>query len=391
MHGRRHLGKVCRCGCDNVPRMKTIPAARMAAVILSCSLFAACGGGGGGGTVATAPVPTASPGPISTPSAGASRSVVRSDAETILTAGKLLGDDGYFVGGPPLGAMSVVRHVASRRRTQAVQCSSGGSSGVGSVSFSESTDAQGNTTQTYDDYYDASCQQIERMATLVYPPGASLGSSGSITGTTTEYDKSAAVTGYATVQSSWTPTSVTAQTADAKTVGGAVVGRSGVTCTASSTTSTTQTCGTASFATVGGATNGLVASLVETFTSTGQTTGTVSAQMTATTYAGSALALVPPSSGTAWGLSGGTQLDLLTGSGNATFNGSLVIAASYVVGDTTTGINASGAYSGSGTLTIALTQTGSTLATITIDVDGNGTITFADGTKETVAGFVIFG
>jgi hypothetical protein len=113
--------------------------------------------------------------------------------------------------------------------------------------------------------------------------------------------------------------------------------------------------------------------------------------MTATTYSGSALALVPPSSGTGWGLSGGTQMDSLSGTGTATLSGSLVTSGSYNITDTTAGITASGSFAGSGPLTITLTQNGATLATITVDADGNGTITYADSTRETVAGFVIFG
>ncbi len=361
--------------------MQFCGAARIATAIFSCALLAACGGGGSGGST-----PISGPGATPTPSGGsASRSVVVSDAAAILTAGKLLGSDGYGAGGPPLGAMAVTRHVQSHRSTQAVQCQSGGSSGVGSVSFASSTDAQGNNTQTYSDYYDASCAQIERVATLTYPAG----SSNSATGTTTEYSHGGTVTGFATVQTSWTSTSVTATTADSATVNGAVIGRSGVTCVL--TSQSTQTCGTAQFSTVAGTTTGLTGSLSESFTATGQTTGTISAQFTGTTYSGSSLTLVPPSSGTAWGLSGGTAMDTLSGNGTATVNGSLVTGGAYSVTDSTANITASGSYTGSALLTLTLKQGATTLATITIDVDGNGTITYADNTTQNVAGFTIFG
>jgi hypothetical protein len=285
--------------------------------------------------------------------------------------------------------MAVARHIRAGRQTQAVQCSTGGSSGIGSVSFSSTTDAQGNQTQTYSDYYDGSCQQTERVATLVYPAGSSF-SSGSVTGQTTEFDRTGAVTGYATMQSSYTPTSVTVQTADAKTVSGAVVGRSGATCITPSTSSSNETCGLASFATVAGATTGVTESVNETFTANGQNFN-ATATVTATTYSGSGLTLVPPSSGTAWGLSGGTQLDSITGTGNATYNGSLATSATYSVNDSTAGITASGSIAGT-SLTLTLVQGTTTLATITVDPDGNGTITYAaDGSKENVAGFTIFG
>lgn len=365
--------------------MQISGAGRIATAIFSCSLLAACGGGGGGGS-SPAPVQT----PVGPNGGAASRAVVISDADAILTAGKLLGGDGYAGGGPPLGAMAVVRRVRSGRQTQAA-CQSGGSSGVGSRMVTSSTDSQNRMTQTYSDYYDANCAQVERVATLTYPPGQQLSSSGSITGTTTEYDRTGAVIGFANVQSSWDQNSVTATTADSLTVNGPVVGRSGATCVL--TSASTQSCGTALFSTVAGITTGLTASLTETFTSTGQFTGNVSAQFTGTTYsgAGSSFTLVPPASGTAWGLSGGAVMDSLSGTANATLNGSLVTAGTYSVTDSTAHVSASGSYSGSGPLTITLTQSGTALATITIDVDGNGTITYADTTKQNVAGFVIFG
>lgn len=361
--------------------MQISGAVHIATALFSCSLLAACGGGGGGGS-SLVPGPTPSTTPTTAPT---SRTVVLSDASAVLTAAKLVSSDGYGPGGPPVGAMSVARHLLSHRSTQAVNCQSGGSSGVGSVSFSSSTDAQGNTTEIYSDYYDASCAKPERVATLTYPSG----SSSTATGTTTEYNQNGTVIGYATVQDSWSSSSVTVTTADSATAGGSVIGRSGVTCTANS--GSTMTCGTASFATVAGTTTGLTASVNESFTSTGQLTGTVTVQATGTTYTGTSFTLVPPSSGTAWGLSGGTALDSLTGNGSATTNGSLVTSGNYTITDTTANITTSGSFSNSGPLTLTLTQSGSTLATIVVDTDGNGTITYADSTKQNVAGFVIFG
>ncbi len=357
--------------------------ALVAISVLCCSLLAACGGGGGG----SSPVVTST----TTPAGGATLAVIRSDAQTVLTVAKLLGSDGYYPGGTPLGAMSVARLIRSRKHLAVANCSSGGSSGVGSVSFDESTDAQGNDTQNYRDYYDASCAQPERVATLIYPPGTSVGSpSGSITGSTTEYARAGTVSGYASVAVSWTPSSVTVRTADAASAGGPVVGQSGATCTA--TSSTMVTCTTASFQTVAGSATGLTATVTESVTSLPQGGGgTVSAQLSATTYSGSGLALVAPASGTAWTLNGGTPMDTLAGNGTATFSGSAVTSGNYSVTDTTQNVTASGSFSSAGPLTVTLTQTGATLATIVIDVDGNGTVTYAGGTVQAVAGFVIFG
>ena len=217
--------------------------------LLTCSLLAACGGGGGGGTgggSGTVPTPTPTSGAVNP------RAVIRSDAQGILAAGKVLSGGGYNAGGSPLGAMAVVRRVRARRGTLA-SCNSLGS--LGSNTVTDTTDAQGNDTQTYTDFYDSNCQQVERVAVLVYPKGSSI-SGGNVNGTTTEYDHSAAVTGYSTWQSTFNSSTMTVQTQDAKTVGGAIVGRSGATCTYTGTS--TETCGQASFATVGGTTTGLI-------------------------------------------------------------------------------------------------------------------------------------
>jgi hypothetical protein len=364
--------------------MQTFGAARIVTALLSCSLLAACGGGGGGSPT---PVQTTTP-----PGGGSTtRAVVRSDAQTGLTVAKLLGADNYFPGGQPLGAMAVARRIMAHKRPEAVNCSSGGTSGVGSVSFDETFDAQGNDTQNYRDYYDASCAQPERVATLVFPNGTNVGSSsGTITGSTTEYARSGgAITGYATLQISWTPTTVTVVANDAATVGGAVVGRSGVTCVQTGTN--TVQCGTASYQTVAGATTGLVATINQTLSGFGNGSGSVSATLSATTYSGSSLALVQPASGTAWGLSGGTALDTVSGNGSATFSGSIVTNGTYSFTDSTQSISASGSFSNAGPLTVTLTQSGATAATFTIDVDGNGSVTYADGTSNVVAGYVIFG
>jgi hypothetical protein len=368
---------------SRVARMHIRPGVRLMTALLTSALLAACGGGGGGGTgggSGAVPTPTPTSAPVN------ARAVIRSDGQGILAAGKVLSGGGYNAGGAPLGAMGTIRRIRARRGTLAA-CNSLGS--LGSNTVTDTTDAQGNDTQTYTDYYDSNCQQIERVAVLVYPKGSSI-SGGSVNGTTTEYDHSAAVTGYSTWQSTFNSSTMTVQTQDAKTVGGAIVGRSGATCTYTGTN--TETCGQASFATVGGTTTGLTESINESFAASGQNYA-ATAQLSATTYSGSGLTLVPPSSGTAWSLSGGTQLDSITGSGNSTYNGSFIISGSYSITDTTAGITASGTVAGATqSLTITLQQGGSTVATIVVDADGNGTITYAsDGTKENVAGFTIFG
>ncbi|MEA2721408.1 MAG: hypothetical protein QOJ39_3272 [Candidatus Eremiobacteraeota bacterium] len=375
--------------------MRTFPARHIAAALLTCSLLAACGGGGGGTLVGTAPPPTAqptgtpSPVPSATPAPGTPRGTIRATSQAILAAGKVLGQGGYSVGGPPVGAMGIVRLIRSKRvLLTTTPCSSNVN---GSANLTETTDAQGNVHDLYSDYYDANCTQPERAANIVTPPGSSI-SAGSITGDTTEYDRSRNVTGYATFSATYNATSMTVQTAFSKTVGGALVGRSGATCIAPSQTATNETCGLALYSTVAGTTYGVTESVAESFTTTNNGfNSTATANVTATTYTGAGLTLVAPVAGnTTWGLSGGTQLDSITGTGTATYNGSFVTSASYAINDTTASITASGTITGT-SLTVTLTQAGSTVATLVIDADGNGSVTYADSTKETVAGYTIFG
>jgi hypothetical protein len=168
--------------------------------------------------------------------------------------------------------------------------------------------------------------------------------------------------------------------------------RSGATCIAPSQTAANETCGLALYSTVAGTTYGIAESVAENFTTTNNGfNSTATANVTATTYTGSGLTLVAPGAGsTTWGLTGGTQLDSLAGTGTATYNGSFVTSASYAISDTTASITASGTITGT-SLTVTLTQAGSTVATLVIDADGNGSVTYADSTKETVAGYTIFG
>jgi hypothetical protein len=266
--------------------------------------------------------------------------------------------------------MAVVRHVQSRRSTQAVQCPSGGSSGVGSVSFGSSTDAQWNATQTYSDYYDASCAQIERVATLTYPSG----SSNAATGTTSDYSHGGAIIGFATMQTSWTSTSVTVTTAGSATVNGGVIGRSG------------------------GAVldrrrhpdrSHRIAERVIHRDRADDRNGqrAVHRNDLQRQLARARSAAVGHGLGAERRHRDGLaqrqrhgDRQRLTGTGGT-----------YSVTDSTANVTASGSYTGSALLTLTLKQGGTTLARFTIDVDGNGTITYADNTTQNVAGFTIFG
>jgi hypothetical protein len=143
--------------------------------------------------------------------------------------------------------------------------------------------------------------------------------------------------------------------------------------------------------TAGGETTGLLETVTETYNSG---TNAWTAQISATTYAGSGLSLVqPPSGGSTWGIQGGTQIDALSGNGSAKYSGSFASQLDY----TTTASDPNG-YSATAhlvaagaTLTITVSKNGATVATAVVDGDGNGTVTYAaDNSTDTVAGFTIF-
>ena len=176
---------------------------------------------------------------------------------------------------------------------------------------------------------------------------------------------------------------------DAKTVGGAQAGQSGASCVP--TSASVVRCNLASFMAAGGETTGLLETVTETFTSNGAWT----AQISATTYTGSGLFLVQPASGgSTWGIQGGTQSDSLSGSGSYTqpSGSSFVSQLDYTTTSNPGGYSATAHLNAAAhnTLTITVSKNAATVATAVVDGDGNGTVTYADNSTDTVAGFTIF-
>jgi hypothetical protein len=142
----------------------------------------------------------------------------------------------------------------------------------------------------------------------------------------------------------------------------------------------------------GAETTGLLETVTESYDSTAQHW---TAQISGTTYAGSGLSLVQPApGGSTWGIQGGVQLDTLSGSGTYTMpNGSSFDSQlDYTTTSDPDGYSA-GAHlvAANATLTITVSKDGATVATVVVDGDGNGTVTYAaDNSTENVAGFTIF-
>jgi hypothetical protein len=324
------------------------------------------------------------------------KAVQRADAQALLTVLKVLGEGGYAPGNSVLGAMGRLRRAAGVRRPQTANCNPGGPNGSGSggsVSVTDTQDGAGDH-QVYSDFYDANCAQPERVATLNYPPGSNI-SAGTATGYTTDYNRAGAVTGYSTHQQTFNANIVTVQTADAKTVGGTTIGQGGATCVPGS--GTAVHCSLASFMLVGGITTGLLATVDENVTGGNNNllfNGTATFSATAYADAGGGLSLVPPAAGgSQWGVSGGSTIDSLAGgSGSVAYNGSFPTAIDYTQPATGSAGYTATAHLSGWTLTITLAKSGTTAATVVVDDDGDGTVTYAaDSSTEAVASFTIFG
>ena len=309
----------------------------------------------------------------------------RAQVQALLTVSKVLDTGGYYPGWVTLGPMDRGRRTQSVRSTRSTACNPGGANGDGSTYATTMSDAQGQH-DVYSDFYSPNCVNPERVTTLNLPPSNTM-NQGTSAGYTTEYNRAGAVIGYATNQQTYTTNLLTVSMSDAKTVGGAQVGRSGASCVP--TSSSVVRCNLASFMTAGGETTGLLETVTETYNSN----SAWSAQISATTYASSGLSLVQPSAGgSTWGIQGGTQIDALSGSGTAAYNGSFATQLDYTTTSNPGGFSGTAHFVAAGaTLTITVSKNGATVATAVVDGDGNGTVTYAaDNSTDIVAGFTIF-
>jgi hypothetical protein len=255
---------------------------------------------------------------------------------------------------------------------------------------SQVTNTDGSVTTTTDLYYDAACASLEEEQVItVTTPGDPVTSA---SGTVTTFSTAAAVTSYhkLSITATNTPSatvggpssqSVTYNDAASLTVGGAVVAAVGATCTGAPN-SPTMNCTAAMFGTAGSATFGQALS----DTGTAGTGGAQNSVVVSVTYFGSGITGIGQASGN-WGVSGAPGFN--TGSGNYKY--------------TTTGSSGTGTfsltdalytYTVTGTLTAAglavtIVRNTDPIATATVDVAGNGIITYADGSTDVIWGEVV--
>jgi hypothetical protein len=305
-------------------------------------------------------------------------------------------------GGPtPTGVLRRFAALVNGRRTAGTRraAATGTSTGpcTSGVKQSQTTGSHGEQITTTDYYYDAACATLEaEEAITVVTPSTPTNTDGS--GTITVYSAAGAVRVVQTLTMSVTATTATSTTPSTETytltdnasatAGGATTASVGATCLGQPN-SATLNCSVAHFGTSGGTSFG------EAFATSG-TAGSSGSSNTATTNIGfySSPTIGIAQSGTSWGITSATAYNSgtstftytssgLTGSGTMSMTDSL-----YTYVETAT-LTASGMTASIVENPNEAVTTTTNIATATTDRTGTGTLNYADGTSETIAGGLI--
>jgi hypothetical protein len=274
----------------------------------------------------------------------------------------------------PTSTLSVARKVESLRRSAAstqATCTNG---------ETESLSVSG-TVLSFDinTYYDSGCADLWQAVV-----GTLNTSQDSFSATVTTDSLAGSVIDYETLNGTLTLTSIAVQGTDADSVGGTPVMSIGLTCSLSGSLA----CGAADASNVSSLNEAIGVSGKFTYASSSSNGSTT---MTGTgaenVYTGSLGGLsIAQGSQLSWTVSGGTLVASLTENLSETVNGSNTATAFTVTGSDValdTGLSMSLNNSGGFNGTITQLSTGTTVATFTVDQNGNGTITFAGGLERT--------
>ena len=283
---------------------------------------------------------------------------------------------------------------AQARRASATGTSTGACNN--GVKQSQTTDSSGTQTTITDYYYDAACATLEAEVQIAVQPASSNETNG--TGTITVYSQAGAVrvvqkltlTVDSTAATSTKPASenFTLNDSASATAGGTATASVGATCVGEP--------GSAALSCTVAHTGNSSGTLFGEALSTTATAGASGASNTATTsiafFASPTLGIAE--TGVTWGITGGTAYNSgtakftytssgLTGSGTLTMTDSL-----YTYAETAT-LSATG-------ITISLVEnpnevvtTTTNIATATTDQTGTGTVSYADGTSDPIAGGLV--
>lgn len=352
---------------------------RFLAALVCVGALAACGGGGGGGTT----LPQATPTPATNLG---QQSVQRSDAQSALAGVQAYEE---YSGGGSISTLTAVRAVHTMLAKvnpktlmlsaprHVLACNSG--SGV-----NESTvpNSNGTETITLQDYYDAACTQLE--AEIVWTVTIN-GDNYSGPAQFTEYSQSGTQTGSADVQITFIIagnelTGFSFLMSSIVQNGTPVGGEVGLACAAG--TGSSATCGIAAVANVS-------ALSLEDGISVTESVTTSSVSMQAADYQGTenSLSIV---AGTLpnWTISPSSDLvSSVSITGQATASGFTLTLTDNTNGGTFAITGASSGVTGS----LTNNSTGATVATFTVNAQGNGTLTYGNGTQVTIVDYIVQG
>jgi hypothetical protein len=375
---------------------------------LCAVLLAGCGGGGGSGSASVPPVSTSpTPAPIQ------SQSVQRQNVSQALSA--MLGSSEAAAYGNPNSttALSFRRQVMSigqritaaytrgervtsgARRAASVTysaCSNGMESAIVTVSSTEE--------QLYERFfYDGACATLREDLYLNITVTGQTSAAGN--GTFTFYTTGGTVYDYEQVALSITVSgsgsgAFAIVATDAPNQTSPITAKAGFACGLSTTT---VNCGIGAIARASqlNADIGALLSLNATFpASTGNVTVSVSGSGAAYTGALGALDLATAASQPWFTVTNGTQVDAATYNGSLTYTQTGVVVGGTLTltdaaDDATVTIATTGTPATSLTGTVKRTSTGQTLATFTVDVNGNGTVTYSNGVVAQIVNWVVFG
>lgn len=353
-----------------------------AAAVCIAVLLSACGGGGGAGSASPGAIvatPGTTPGPAST------KAVARTAGQSALTA--VQGAQAFKGNTTLLGLTRAALDARGQRRTLAT-CSPGAAGG--SSTFAMTFDTIGNEIDTYTTYYDAACTQPELAEVLTIASGSSL-TSLTASATVTAYDRSGSVNAYATLTiaetMALTSQTLTVTISAAKSAGAAPFARAGITCSGALSGGPAAACGMAVTSAIGtpvGVSMALGIAVV-----TAGPSSTITETVAANTYTGSGLGIAA-GAGTAWNVTGGTLADTVTGTIVLNLSRGYVTSGTIAMRDSPSGITIAGTATASGAA-FTVTQGTTIIATVVVDATGTGTITYADGTTESISAWTLVG
>jgi hypothetical protein len=311
------------------------------------------------------------------------KSTARSGVQTAILAAQ--GSTGLAIPGGVTPA--AIRHFlasSTGRRLSATGASTGPC--LNGAKTSKVTNADGSVDTTTDLYYQVTCVTLESEE-IVHDttPGATTDSG---TGSITTYDPSGSVTSYHALTMDVSPTagSTSSETINYKdsyftSNGGTAIGAVGGTCVGAPN-SASMAC---SLAQAGSASSQGFGQALQ-LTGTAGTGGAKnSVGVSAAYYDGGGLAIAQTAS--TWGVTGSGSFNSVTGTYTYTTtglsgSGSLTLSDSLYTYTVTATLTATG-------LSVTIVRGTDPIATATVDLAGNGTINYADGTTDVIAAGVV--